>query len=53
MMGVLSTQTGSLRVAMTVPWTLAVLLLLLSLVFRSNASFSTSRKSESSVKLGV
>jgi fucose permease len=53
MMGVLSTQTGSLRVAMTVPWTLAVLLLLLSLVFRSNASFSTPRKGESSVKLGV
>jgi fucose permease len=53
MMGVLSTQTGSLRVAMIVPWTLAVLLLLLSLVFRSTASFSTSRKGESSVKLGV
>lgn len=53
MMGVLSTQTGSLRIAMIVPWTLAVLLLLLSLVFRSTASFSTSRKGESSVKLGV
>ena len=53
MMGVLSTQTGSLRLAMVVPWTLAVLLLLLSLVFRSSASFSTSREGESSVKLGV
>ncbi len=53
MMGVLSTQFGSLRIAMVVPWTLAVLLLLLSLVFRSMASFSTSREGESSVKLGV
>ena len=53
MMGVLSTQTGSLRIAMIVPWTLAVLLLLLSVVFRSTASFSTSRKGETSVKLGV
>jgi FHS family glucose/mannose:H+ symporter-like MFS transporter len=53
MMGVLSTQTGSLRVAMVVPWTLAVLLLLLSLVFRSTASFSTSREGEGSVKLRV
>jgi fucose permease len=53
MMGVLSTQTGSLRIAMVVPWTLAVLLLLLSLIFRSTASFSTSRKGENSVKLGV
>jgi MFS transporter, FHS family, glucose/mannose:H+ symporter len=53
MMGVLSTQTGSLRIAMVVPWTLAVLLLLLSLVFRSTASFSTSRQGESSVKIGV
>jgi MFS transporter, FHS family, glucose/mannose:H+ symporter len=52
-MGVLSTQTGSLRVAMIVPWTLAVLLLVLSLVFRSTASFSTSREGEGSVKLGV
>ena len=53
MMGVISTQTGSLRIAMVVPWTLAVLLLLLSLVFRSTTSFSTSRKGEGSVKLGV
>jgi fucose permease len=53
MMGVLSTQTGSLRIAMVVPWTLAVLLLLLSLVFRSTASFSTFREGEGSVKLGV
>ncbi len=53
MMGVLSTQTGSLRIAMVVPWTLAVLLLLLSLVFRSSGSFSTSLKGESSVKIGV
>jgi FHS family glucose/mannose:H+ symporter-like MFS transporter len=53
MMGVLSTHTGSLRIAMVVPWTLAVLLLLLSLVFRSTASFSTSREGEGSVKLGV
>jgi hypothetical protein len=52
-MGVLSTQTGSLRVAMVVPWTLGVLLLLLSHVFRSNASFSTSREGEGSVKLSV
>jgi len=53
MMGVLSTQTGSLRMAMVVPWALAVLLLVLSLVFRSTASFSTSREGEGSVKLGV
>ena len=53
MMGVLSTHTGSLRVAMAVPWTLAVLLLVLSLVFRSATSFSTSREGEGSVKLGV
>jgi MFS transporter, FHS family, glucose/mannose:H+ symporter len=53
MMGVLSTQTGSLRVAMAVPWTLAILLLLFSLVFRSRGSFSTSREGESSVKAGV
>jgi fucose permease len=53
MMGVLSTQTGSLRIAMIVPWTLAVLLLLLSLVFRSTAPFSISREGEHSVKLGV
>jgi fucose permease len=53
MMGLLSTQTGSLRIAMVVPWALAVLLLLLSLVFRSSASFSTSREGEGSVKLGV
>jgi len=53
MMGVLSTQTGSLRIAMVVPWTLAVLLLLLILVFRSTTAFSTSREGEGSVKLGV
>ncbi len=53
MMGVLSTQTGSLRIAMVVPWTLTVLLLLLSLVFRPGVSFSTSREGEGSVKLGV
>ena len=53
MMGVLSTQTGSLRVAMVVPWTLAVLLLLLSFVFRSRTTFSTSHEGEGSVKLGV
>lgn len=53
MMGVISTQTGSLRIAMVVPWALAVLLLLLSLVFRSTGSFSTSREGEGSVKLGV
>jgi multisubunit Na+/H+ antiporter MnhB subunit len=52
-MGVLSTQTGSLRIAMVVPWALAVLLLLLSLVFHPTTSFSTSRKGEGSVKLGV
>lgn len=53
MMGVLSTQTGSLRIAMVVPWTLAVLLALLSLAFRSTNSFSTSREGEGSVKVGV
>ena len=52
MMGVLSTQTGSLRIAMVVPWTLVILLLFLSFVFRST-SFSTSREGEGSVKLGV
>jgi MFS transporter, FHS family, glucose/mannose:H+ symporter len=52
-MGVLSTQTGSLRVAMVVPWALALLLLLLSLVFRSGDSFSTSPQGEGSVKVGV
>jgi hypothetical protein len=36
-----------------VPWTLAVLLLLLILVFRSTTAFSTSREGEGSVKLGV
>jgi MFS transporter, FHS family, glucose/mannose:H+ symporter len=53
MMGVLSTRTGSLKIAMIVPWLLAVLLLLLSLVFRSTATFSTSHEGEGSVKLGV
>jgi fucose permease len=53
LMGVLSTQTGSLRIAMVVPWAIAVLLLLLSLVFHPTTSFSTSRKGEGSVKLGV
>lgn len=53
LMGVISTQTGSLRIAMVVPWALAVLLLLLSLAFRAKASFSTSLEGESSVKLGV
>lgn len=53
LMGVLSTQTGSLRVAMVVPWTLAVLLLVLSLVFRSTDRFSTPEQGEGSVKVGV
>jgi len=53
MMGVLSTQTGSLRIAMAVPWTLAVVLLLLSLLFRSTDAFSTPTQGESSVKVGV
>lgn len=53
LMGVLSTQSGSLRMAMVVPWMLAILLLLLSFVFRSATSFSTSREGEGSVKLGV
>lgn len=53
MMGVLSTQTGSLRIAMAVPWTLAVVLLLLSLIFRSTDAFSTPAQGESSVKVGV
>ena len=53
LMGVLSTQTGSLRIAMVVPWVLAILLLLLSLAFRTTDSFSTPRKGESSVKLSV
>jgi len=53
MMGVLSTHTGSLRIAMAVPWVLAVLLLLLSLVFRSGDAFSTIRQGEGSVKVSV
>ncbi len=53
MMGVLSTQTGSLRIAMAVPWMLAVVLLLLSLMFRSADAFSTPNKGEGSVKVGV
>jgi fucose permease len=53
LMGVLSTRTGSLRFAMIVPWGLAFLLLLLSLVFRSMGSFSTTSEGEGSVKAGV
>lgn len=53
LMGVVSTHTGSLRFAMAVPWALAVLLLLLSFVFRSNGPFSTFRRGETSVKAGV
>jgi fucose permease len=53
MMGVVSTQTGSLRIAMMVPWTLAVVLLLVSLVFRSTDAFSTPQRGEGSVKVGV
>jgi hypothetical protein len=41
-MGVLSTLTGSLRVAMAVPWTLALVLLILSLSSPQTAAFSTS-----------
>jgi fucose permease len=53
MMGVLSTQTGSLRIAMAIPWTLATVLLLLSLIFRSTDAFSTPKQGEGSVKVGV
>ena len=53
MMGVLSTRTGSLRIAMAIPWTLAIVLLLLSLVFRSTDAFSTPQPGEDSVKVGV
>lgn len=53
LMGVLSTWTGSLRIAMVVPWALTVLLLLLSLVFRANGRFSTPGEGEASVKAGV
>jgi fucose permease len=53
LMGVLSTRSGSLRIAMVVPWGLAVLLLLLSLVFRSNGPFSTPTAGERMVKTGV
>jgi fucose permease len=53
LMGVVSSRTGSLRVAMAVPWMLAVSLLLLSLVFRSTDPFSTSSRGETSVKTGV
>jgi fucose permease len=53
LMGVLSTLTGSLRIAMVVPWTLAVLLLVLSLSSIELPAFSTRGGGESSVKPGV
>jgi fucose permease len=46
LMGVLSTQTGSLRIAMVVPWTLAVLLLILSLSSAQGPAFSTPEKAK-------
>jgi fucose permease len=53
LMGVLSTLTGSLRIAMVVPWTLAVMLLILSLSSAQAPVFSTRRRGESLVKPGV
>lgn len=53
LMGVLSTMTGSLRIAMVVPWTLAVMLLILSLSSIELPAFSTLQRGESSVKPGV
>jgi fucose permease len=53
LMGVLSTLTGSLRIAMVVPWTLAVMLLILSLSSVQLPAFSTPRRGETSVKPGV
>lgn len=53
LMGVLSTHTGSLRTAMVVPLGLAVLLLLLSLLIRSNHPFSTRPAGEGTVKTSV
>lgn len=54
LMGVLSTNSGSLRVAMAIPWTLAVVLLLLTPVHPSSvpvpARISTSIEGEGSVK---
>lgn len=41
LMGVLSTSTGSLRIAMVVPWTLAATLLLLSMPSAKTTVFST------------
>ena len=57
LMGVLSTSTGSLRIAMSVPWTLAVVLLLLAAGQGPGTSvpapISTSIQGETSVKKGV
>jgi fucose permease len=53
LMGVLSTQTGSLRIAMVVPWTLALMLLILSLSSAQSPAFSTRKWGENSVKPGV
>lgn len=46
LMGVLSTESGSLRIAMVVPWALAVLLLVLSLSSTQMAAFSTQQKAK-------
>lgn len=53
LMGVLSTATGSLRLAMVVPWTLAMMLLILSLSSAQVPAFSTRLRGENSVKPGV
>ena len=51
LMGVLSTSTGSLRIAMSIPWTLAVVLLLLTPLAASNTAFSTPFPLEIKAKL--
>lgn len=51
LMGVLSTSTGSLRVAMSIPWTLAVVLLLLTPLAAPRTAFSTRFPLETKAKL--
>jgi fucose permease len=46
LMGVLSTLTGSLRIAMVVPWVLALILLILSLSSAQLAGFSTQARAK-------
>lgn len=57
LMGVISTHSGSLRIAMAVPGTLALALLLLTLApgqnFRISTRISTLARGEASVKPGV